>query len=253
LWGNQLDGTLRCDSAPTTTLDVQGVRFLCFSSLAASIWPEVLPAIPPNESAPFWEPRPEHLRLTLAGAPGAAGHMPFGASLSDQAQVLVYPTAALLDLDRMVRLEFSDLLALLAERPATIEGELPLLPLNNASQAMHARVRYLDFEQGSGVGYLTQVAMGPSAINNQELFYTFQGVTADHAFFVAAFFPVSHPSLPATGQLSDEAFANLMANYPAYLAEAVALLEAHDPATFSPDLTQIEELLLSLNIHGAQP
>lgn len=250
LWGNQLDGTLRCEGAPPMPIEVQGIRFICVSSLAASVWPEVLPAIPSNESAPFWEARPEHLRFTLAGAPGAGDHVPLGASLSNQAQVLAVPAEALLDLDRMIRLEFGDLLDLLAQRPATVEGELPLLPLNNAGQLLHARLHYVDFENGSGVCFLTQFTMGPSAVNNQELFYTFQGMTADRSYFVAAFFPVAHANLPATGQLSDEAFANLMADYPAYLADTIALLEAQAPETFTPDLAQIDRLIESLVVHG---
>ena len=97
---------------------------------------------------------------------------------------------------------------------------MPLLPINNAGQVLHARVHYLDFDNGSGMGYLTQITMGPSRINNQELFYTFQGLTADRAYYVVAFFPVSLASLPATGQLSDDELASLMADYPAYLADA---------------------------------
>jgi hypothetical protein len=213
----------------------------------------VLPAIPRDESAPFWEARPEHVRFTLAGAPGVDQHAPLGASLSNQAQVLVFPARELLALDRAIRLRFQDLLLLLENRPASIPGELPLLPLNNAGQMLHARVRYLDFENGRGVGYLTQLSLGPGAINNQELFYTFQGVTADRAYYVAAFFPLSHPSLPAAGRLAADAFAELMANYPAYLADTIALLEAQSPAAFTPDLAQIESLIGFLNVHGAQP
>jgi hypothetical protein len=179
--------------------------------------------------------------------------MPLGASLSNQAQVLVYPADALLDLDRMIRLEFSDLLKVLRDQPAAIQGEMPLLPLTNASQAFHARLHYLDFANGSGVSYLTQFAMGPSPINNQELLYTFQGMTADREYFVAAFFPVSLPGLLSTPQLSEEEFANLMANYPAYLSDTTALLDGQPAEAFTPDLAQIDRLIQSLTVHGNGP
>jgi hypothetical protein len=253
LWGNQLDGTIRCEGAPPMAVDYQGISFICFSSLGASVWPEVLPAIPPNESAPFWEARPEHVRFTLAEAPGAAQHVPMGAALSNQAQVMVWPTDGFEALDRMVRLEFGDLRALLAERPAAIEGELPLLPLNNAGQMLHARVHYLDFANGSGVAYLTQFAMGPNAVNNQELLYTFQGFTDDREYYVAAFLPVSLPSLPATAQLSDDDFAAIMADYEGYLLDMVVHLEEQPAEAFSPDLAQIDRLIQSLVITGARP
>lgn len=34
-------------------------------------------------------------------------------------------------------------------------------------------------------------------MNNQELFYTYQGLTDDGTYYVAVIFPVSHPDLPA--------------------------------------------------------
>jgi hypothetical protein len=250
LWGNELDGTIRCEGAPPMAVDFQGVRFTCFSSLAASVWPDVLPAVPLQESEPFWAPRPEHVRFTLAGAPGSAEHVPMGAALSNQAQVLVWPTDSFDGLDRMVRLQLSALRRLLEEQPATAEGELPLLPLNNAGPMLHARLHYLDYENGSGVAYLTQFAMGPSVANNQELVYTFQGLTTDRAYYVAAYFPASLPGLPATGQLNEADFAKLMANYPAYLADTVALLEAQAPEAFTPDLAQIDRLIESLVVQG---
>ena len=108
---------------------------------------------------------------------------------------------------------------------------------------------YLDFQNGSGMGYLTQNTMGLSRINNQELFYTFQGLTADRAHYVFAFFPVSLASLPATAQLSDDDLASLMADYPAYLADAVNLLEAQAPEAFTPNLAQIDRLIESLVVH----
>jgi Leucine-rich repeat (LRR) protein len=253
LWGNQLDGTIQCDGAPPMAIDFQSIQFICFSSLAASVWPEVLPAIPVQENAPFWDARPEHVRFTFAGAPGALLRNPLSAALSDQAQVLIYPAHDFEALDRHIRLKVSDLLKLLADRPATIEGELPLLPLNNAGQVLHARVHYLDFENGSGVSFLTQNAMGLSAINNQELFYTFQGLTDDRAYYVAIFFPVTLPALPATGQLSEDEFANLMANYQAYLADTTTLLDSSAPETFAPDLTQVDRLIETLTVHGGNP
>lgn len=253
LWGNQLEGTMRCEGDPSAAIQFQGISFACPTSLASSIWADVLPAIPAQEGAPFWEAQPERVRLTLTGAPGAAPHTPFGVNLSDQAQVLVFPGPDYRALDRTVRVLFGDLLDLLDARPATIDGNMPLLPLTNAGQILHAQVRYLDFAGGSGVRYLTQFSLGLAAINNQELFYTFQGTTADRAYYVAAFFPVALPGLPDSGQLSDSDFANLMADYPAYLVDTTARLDSQAPQAFTPDLSQIDRLIQSLIIQGSQP
>jgi hypothetical protein len=224
----------------------QGVSFACLPALSASLWPDALPAIPLGEEVPFWEARPALLRFTFAGVPGAVSHAHLGPALSNQAQLLVYPGEALRAIDRSIRLEFGELVELLEERPVSIDGEMPLLPLNNLNQVLHARVHYLDFATGSGVGYLTQLAMGPSPINNQELFYTIQALTSDRAYYVAAFFPVTLPGLPPTAQLSDEEFVNLMTNYQAYLADTITLLEAQPSGAFTPDLAQIDRLIESL-------
>jgi hypothetical protein len=106
----------------------------------------------------------------------------------------------------------------------------------------------VDFANGSGVGYLTQFAMGPSPINNQELVYTFQGTTNDRAYVVVAFFPVTHPSLPPTALLSETEFANLMADFQGYLANTAALLESQGPETFTPNLAEIDRLIASLQL-----
>jgi hypothetical protein len=114
---------------------------------------------------------------------------------------------------------------------------------------LHARVHYLDFANGSGVSYLTQAAMGPSPVNNQELLYTFQGMTTDREYYVAVYFPVTLPDLPATNQLSEAEFATLVSNYQGYLAETLTLLEAPTAGAFTPDLAEIDRLIESLDIH----
>ena len=61
-----------------------------------------------------------------------------------------------------------------------------------------AQMRYVGFQSGAGVRYLAQYGQAYAPINNQELFYTFQGLTADGAHCVVAILPVSATFLPAT-------------------------------------------------------
>lgn len=44
---------------------------------------------------------------------------------------------------------------------------------------------------GGGIRYLTQFGQAAGLITNPELFYTFQGLTDDGAYYVAAVFPVA--------------------------------------------------------------
>ena len=61
-----------------------------------------------------------------------------------------------------------------------------------------SKPEYLKFENGSGVRYLTMYGQGFAPINNHDLFYSFQGLTADGRYWVSVIMPVNHPSLQAT-------------------------------------------------------
>ena len=62
---------------------------------------------------------------------------------------------------------------------------------------MHVQVQYLDFKSGTGVRFLTQFNNGMAPVNNHDLIYTFQGLTSDGKYYIAAVLPVTHPDLPA--------------------------------------------------------
>jgi hypothetical protein len=95
---------------------------------------------------------------------------------------------------------------------------MPFLPLFNAAQVMHTHVQYLDFKTGQGLRYLTMFSQGIVPINNNELIYTYQGLTSDRRYYVAAVLPVTHPSPPADGNVSGKEPPELPATSSAYLA-----------------------------------
>jgi hypothetical protein len=90
-------------------------------------------------------------------------------------------------------------------------------------------------------------------VNNQDLFYTFQGLTADGATYVAVYFPVSSPKLPDTQQVSEAEFADVVEDHPAYLARIAALLEEQPAAAFAPDLALLDALVRSISVAGITP
>jgi hypothetical protein len=78
------------------------------------------------------------------------------------------------------------------------------------------------------------------------LIYTFQGLTDDGQYYVAAFFPVKTAVLPDTVQVDDwEAF-NI--NYPTYVAETKAMLNDLTPLDFTPGLTLLDTVVTSLQV-----
>jgi hypothetical protein len=106
----------------------------------------------------------------------------------------------------------------------------------------------IEFQSGKGVRYITQYSQGIVPINNQEMFYTFQGLTADNKYWVAVILPISNSILPANGKnppdgQSMEEFAN---NYRTYIADTTAKLNAQGPNSFTPTLAMLDALVNSI-------
>lgn len=218
-------------AAPTgITLDVSGV--------AQDVSVETVPAVAASAGGPTWDVAPEFRRLTLQGYP-VAQHM-------HKPQVFVYPVAEMAASNEGLGTMLANLQALLQSRQP---GEyLPFLPLFNATQVMHAQVQFLDFQNGSGVRFLTQFDQAPLPINNNELFYTFQGLTSDGKYYVAAVLPVTHPDLPAGSQVTQEQ-ADAMNDFPGYLAKLTDLLNGQPPERFTPDLSKLDAMIRSLAVY----
>jgi hypothetical protein len=97
------------------------------------------------------------------------------------------------------------------------------------------------------VRYLTQFDQAPLPINSYELIYTFQGLTGDGRYYIAAVLPVTHPELPAGQQVGAEQAAGLD-DFPAYLAKTVAGLDGQPAGSFTPGLTNLDALIGSIEI-----
>jgi len=244
LWGNQLEGTVVSTGADPIAVDYEDVHFTYDPSLAMSVWPELIPAIPAVEGEPIWYAGPEHVRFTFADPHLPPGRYPMGINLGAEAQILIYPLAELAALDPSVQAQIEALQSLLADQGPVPEGALPLLPITNASQMFQAQVQYLVFGDVRGLRFVTQHAQEARPVNNQELFYTFQGLTADGAYYVAAFFPVTASILPDTPAVTDDDAFN--ANFVVYLKETTAALDQLSSAGFKPDLTLLDAVVTSL-------
>jgi hypothetical protein len=99
-----------------------------------------------------------------------------------------------------------------------------------------------------GLRYLTQFNQGIVPINNTDMIYSFQGLTNDGKYYVAALLPVNHPSLPADGKVTGNEPPEFMNNHSAYLANVAKDLNVQAANTYTPDLTQMDALLSSLEI-----
>jgi hypothetical protein len=234
-------------SGAVAGIDEYGVSFQYDPYLAAGIQPQIVDAFT-EDSGMNYLLLPQHLSFTFLN--GYADTEPLlkrqQLNLETMPQIVIYPAAAYSAMHHLARVQIEQLQALLATRPSTPGGLLPYLPLHNASQVFHSQVAYLAFANGAGVRYVTAFSQEASPVTNQQLIYTFQGLTEDGRYYVAAFFPVTTAVLPDTIQVDDwEAFS---VNYATYVAETKAALNDLTPHDFAPDFSLLDAVVASLQV-----
>jgi hypothetical protein len=206
-------------------------------SMATGFQTETVAAVSESSGAPFWEVLPEYTRVTLQGYP---------LNNRMQAQIFIYPIKDLGNVNEGAGKIAASLQTLLQSHQEI--QTMPFLPLYNAAQAMHAQVSYLDFKNGRGLRYLTEFNQGIEPTNNAELLYTYQGLTSDGKFYVAAVLPANHPSLPADGKITGNEPPEFTSDFPTYLTNVAKSLNSQAAGTYAPDLTQLDAMLNSLEI-----
>jgi hypothetical protein len=150
--------------------------------------------------------------------------------------------------DTLETAEAQRLTNLLTNRPdLAVEKTLPLLPFVNASQVLHARSSYLDFNGGSGIRYVTLYSQDVSPYLYNSAWYVFEGLTDDGAHYVSAIFPVLTDVFPqeAPEDLDYEAF---VADFENYLVERIVELGNAPVDSFTPDLRLLDALVTSLTV-----
>ena len=249
LWGNQLEGTITASNGSSTEVLFEGIRFRFPSSLAESVWPQIVasPPLAPGES--WWGNDPPHYALSFASRSGPeALQRTWGTWFLLPPQIKVYPVSGL-ESDELTRAQVEGLRELLETKPASPANEIPVLPLINAAQVFRAQVRYLDFQNGSGVRFITQYRQDPGPVTDEEIFYTFQGLSDDGAYYVVASFPLATAVLPDTLAMESQEFREFeKKNYEEYLKEQVDILDALSSGEFDPDLAILDQLVASLEI-----
>jgi len=127
---------------------------------------------------------------------------------------------------------------------------LPLLPSFNAGQVFHAQYRVFPFVSGGGIRYLTEYAQYYAPVNNNELFYTYQGLTGDGKYWVSAILPINNPILPANadnppGGVSWDEFNN---NFESYINDMTNQLNSQTSDSYTPSLVALDALVASITI-----
>ncbi len=218
-----------CGTAGDITLD--------FAALAGDVALETVAAQPAGDDGPWWEAAPQYRLLTLQGYP-VTHH-------ESKPQIFVYPAAGLAAANEYMGQAADELEALLQTQQ--VGESLPFLPLINARQVLHPQTGNLDFKNGKGIRFLTMYSQGLVPINNQELIYTFQGLTGDGKYYIAAVLPVTHPKLPDDPSVND-LLTGVGSQYQNYISKTASLLDQEPAGSFTPDLSKLDALIRSLEV-----
>jgi hypothetical protein len=206
-----------------------------------------------GEEVALWQKTPGHWQINLGDYYILQGK-------SIQPQIYVYPAMAYAELvpgafESVRRL---DNILYSPGGPSLSADQLPTVPFFNAQQVFTSNAQVISFQNGAGVRFLTEYAQYPASANNQDLFYNFQGVSRDGAYYIVAIFPITVPVLAETsdggatlppGGIPYSYFAE-GSNFDAkaYYTAVTDLLNSASPESFTPNINQLDALIQSMQI-----
>ncbi|HET9590903.1 MAG TPA: hypothetical protein VFO91_19080 [Anaerolineales bacterium] len=230
-------------AASGNAVTLENLRLTIPEGLASDAASETVPAVTGTD-APPWEVAPAHTKITLTGY-----------ALEDkfhEPAIYVYPAEEFAGASSVAAEQIDRLRNLLTGSILPLRETLPSVPFFNAAPLIAAQIQMMPFQNGSGVRSLTQYAQYNAPVNNRELFYHFQGLTEDGAFYLVAVLPVSAPvlaedespeaSVPAEGvPIPTDIGPNDV-----YYASITQKLNALSPDDFTPALDSLDALMNSI-------
>ncbi len=230
-----LESKLTAEPLTGATVAFEGVSLAFDETLAGSVSAENVPGF----AFMGVETIPDHIQFSFVDY-AIPDHF-------HEPRIIIYPIDQF-DAAGGIALQTTTALQTFLDNPRDDVDGMPFLPLFNAAQQHVSQIKTVDFQNGRGVRYLTMFGQALQPVNNDTLFYTYQGITDDGEQYVAAILPVTHPTLPDDSTIDPEQFDAFAENYPVYVDEMQSLLNGYDAASFTPDLTLLDDMMASLRI-----
>ena len=161
--------------------------------------------------------------------------------------IYVYPLEEILAAGLYGGTTATNLLALLNDPAIDLQtaGSLPFLPPFNAAQVFHVLEKRIESEHGRGIRFLTLYSQGIVGVTNFEIFYTYQGISADGRYYIAAVLPITSSLLSDT-QLSNAELEAIVEEYPKYIEDLTCLIRTENGGVITPSLEALDSMMLSL-------
>jgi hypothetical protein len=207
--------------------------------------------VPPANGTdlPYWELTPGHTVLNLEGY--------ILQNKFHQPRIFVYPAQAYAEMMPGAFESIRRINNIIYAAGAPTFDELPSVPFFNAAQVFASNVQTVSFQNGSGMRFVTEYAQYFATVNNTDLFYHFEGVTRDGAYYIVAILPITAPVLAETSEVGAAipaggiAFPDINdpnADFKGYYDAVTNLLNSTSPEAFYPTLSQLDTLIQSIRI-----
>ena len=239
-----------------TELNLGGVYMVLPPCLATGATGTIIAAVPYDEMNGPMEYYPQNRKISFQGYP-LSGKFFTVDDPDKTGGLVIYPVADFVAMNDSIGDRVSEMQNLLATQPAAPDG-IPLLPIFNAAQIYHMQIKYLNFQNGQGVRFLTVYGQYYAPVSNHDLIYAFQGLTTDGKYWVSAIMPINaaylqedseSTSVPAGGILapgfSDPNYEQNMAIYGPQITEKINTTPNTD---FTPTLDCLDGFFQSLSI-----
>ena len=230
-----------------TTITVNNISFVIPTEVGSGAQAETIEAAPPSDNIPWWEVGPTYNKyLIQVYVLPKTFHKPV---------IFLYPVDEYVQMVAEVGTLVEELKTVINSPSQPMPENLPFLPAFNAGQVFHSNEQVIKFQNGTGIRFLTQYAQAPYPVNNESLFYTFQGLTSDGAYYVSAILPINAAFLSADGNPETPLPAdgvpfdwNNFENVPQHFDLVKQKLNATDPNAFTPSLSNLDALIQSITI-----
>jgi hypothetical protein len=230
------------DTPQVPDVNYEGINFSFEQNVAQNIVPATVPGQNMGEDYMPGDTYPTYIEFSF-DTYAVSDHF-------HEPKIRVYPIEEFRIINPSASAVIDNLKLTLENQPAgNMSANLPFLPIWNAAQLFAASVEYFDFQNGSGLRYLTMYGQGLSPVDNKNLFYTFQGMTDDGRFYISAVLPVINSGLPNDGASQIDDWMAFEENWETYLADTIAWLEAQPSQNFLPNLESLDSMIASLNVN----
>jgi len=225
-----------------TPISFENVSFVIPEGLASGANPASVPAVGEGSGAP-WETAPAHVKIALISYQ-LQGKF-------HEAAIYIYPADEYGQANPNAAEQIDRVQKILAGA-TMLKETLPSIPWFNAEPLIAAQIQMIPFQNGRGVRALTEYAQYFAPINNNELFYHFEGLTDDNNYYIVAVLPVTAPILPedekpdATVPEGGVPIPTDIGVNNIYYISVTEKLNSIAPDEYSPSLNTLDRLIQSL-------